>query len=250
MSSTHKVAILNQRAARHVFGDADPIGRTIAWMSAPEQPIEVIGVVDDTLQDSLRADAPRMVYTPLTDTQLQRPIQVALRTTGDPTILAGNVRSIVRSVHSQFIVERVRTMDAQIDALLVRERAVSWLSAAFAFVALILACVGVYGVMSYSVARRVREFGIRLALGAREQRLLRGVLSEAMSLALMGIVLGVGGTLLVTRLISNLLYGVSADDPETVIGVSVTLLATMLIAAYLPARRAARVDPMRAIRAE
>jgi predicted lysophospholipase L1 biosynthesis ABC-type transport system permease subunit len=143
---------------------------------------------------------------------------MALRTTGDPIILAGNVRSIVRSVHHEFIVERVRTMGAQIDGFLGRERAVTWLSAAFALVALILACVGVYGVMSYNVARRVREFGIRLALGAREHRLLRAVLAEAMSLALIGIVLGVGGTLLVTRLISNLLYGVSPHDPETVIG--------------------------------
>lgn len=250
MFSTHKVAVLNQRAARHVFGDADPIGRTIAWMGAPEQPIEVVGLVDDTLQDSLRADAPRMVYSPLTDTQLPRPIQVALRTTGDPISLAGNVRTIVRSVHPEFIVERVRTMDAQIDAFLVRERAVTWLSVAFAFVALILACVGVYGVMSYNVARRVREFGIRLALGEREHSLLRAVLGEAMSLAFVGIVLGVGGTLLVRRLISNLLYGVPPHDLETVTGVSVALLAMMLIAAYLPARRAARVDPMRAIRAE
>jgi predicted lysophospholipase L1 biosynthesis ABC-type transport system permease subunit len=219
-------------------------------MSAPEQPIEVVGLVDDTLQESLRAEAPRMVYTPLTHTQLPRPLQVALRTTGDTITIAGNVRSVVRSVHPEFIVERVRTMDGQIDALLVRERALTWLSSAFALLAVILACVGLYGVMSYNVARRVREFGIRLALGAREHSLRRAVLAEATSLALVGIVLGLGGTLLATRLISNFLYGISANDPETLIAASVTLLGIMLTAAYLPARRAARVDPLRAIRAE
>jgi predicted permease len=243
---SRRVAILNQTTARYVFGDADPIGRAIAWGSAPDDPLEVIGVVEDTRQNSLRDDAPRMVYTPFA----VRPSQVAIRTTGAAMALAPVVRDLARQVSHDLVVARVRTMHDQVDSSLVRERALMLLSSAFAIVASILACIGLYGVMSFHVARRTREIGIRLALGEARRSVFTGILRYTTRLSVVGIIVGVGGAVLVTRLVSAFLYGLSPRDPLTLPAVSIGLVATALVAGWLPARRAARVDPLAAIRSE
>ena len=251
ISATRKVAILNARTARYVFGEANPIGRTIEWMSSPGQPIEVIGVVEDTSHQNLREEAPRMVYTPLSiDVPHPGQIQVAVKTTGDPSVVEANARAVVRSVSPDVVIDRIRTMDEQVNASLVRERGLAWLSAGFAALASILACVGLYGVMSYQVARRTREIGIRLAIGAPPRAVLGGVLGQTGLLALAGIALGLVGAWFATGVVATFLYGLSPRDPLTLAGVSLALGVTTLAAGYLPARRAARIDPLRAIRTE
>jgi predicted permease len=248
VAANRRTAVINERTARDVFGHADPIGRTIAWASAPNDPIEVVGVVENTRRSSLREDAPRMVYTPLSG--LPGGVQVAIKTAGEPMAVTAVVRDLVRRVSPDLVIARLRTMDEQIDSSLVRERALTVLSTGFALLASVLACVGLYGVMSFHVARRTREIGIRLALGETPRSALAGILRDTTMLSVLGIVAGIACALVATDVVSAFLYGLSARDPLTLVGVSVVLYATALTAGYLPARRAARIDPLRAIRTE
>jgi predicted permease len=248
MAMGRRLAILNERTVRDIFKAADPIGRTIAWLSAPGHAFEIIGVVEDTRVETLRGDVPRMVYTPMSDAWPR--VQVAIKLRSDPLTVIRGARDLVPAVSRDFVVDRVRTMDEQINASLVRERAVAWLSTAFAVLASILACVGLYGVLSFHVARRTREIGIRLALGDPPHSVVARILRHAALLSLSGILVGIAGTLLATRLISTFMFGLSARDPLTIAAVSIAVACTGLGAGYLPARRAARIDPLRAIRAE
>jgi len=243
-----KVAVLNERTARYIFGEEEPIGRTIAWMSAPDDPIEVIGVVEDTRQHSLREEAPRTVYTPLADWPFG--VQVAIRTKDTPAALAPAVRDLARQVSSDLIVASVRTMNDQINGLLVRERALMFLSISFALVASVLACIGLYGLMSFHVGRRTREIGIRLALGEMPRSVSAGILRHATLLACGGIAIGVMGAAAATRLVSAFLYGLSPQDPLTLAGVGIGIAVVAVLASWQPARRAAKLDPLAAIRAE
>jgi predicted permease len=247
-TATRRVAIVNERTAKHVFGDADPIGRTIAWGSNPNDPVEIVGVAEDTSRESLRTDAPRMVYEPLSEPPNR--VQVAVKMTGEPIALIGGVRDLVRTVSRDLVVDLVRTMDDQVDGSLVRERGLAALSTGFAVLASVLACVGLYGVMSFHVARRTREIGIRLALGGPPRSVVAGILRHAATLSLWGIVAGVAGALVATDVVSAFLFGLSGTDPLTLAGVSLSVAATVLAAGYLPARRAARIDPLHAIRDE
>lgn len=241
-----RVAIVNDRTARYIFGDEEAIGRTIAWGSTPNEPIEIIGVVGDTKQNSLREDAPRMVYTPLSP----QGGQIAIKMGGVPLTVVPAVRDQAHQVSRDLLVARVRTMEDQIDSALVSERALMLLTTAFAIVAAILTCIGLYGVMSFQVARRTREIGIRLALGELPQSVLAGVLRRAMRVSVAGLAVGLVCAILATRLVSAFLYGLSPQDPLTLAAVALGLLATALLAGWLPARRAARIDPLLAIRSE
>jgi ABC-type antimicrobial peptide transport system permease subunit len=141
-------------------------------------------------------------------------------------------------------------MEEQVDASLSQERMLAKLAGFFAILALVLACVGLYGVLSYSIARRTREIGVRMALGAGRGDVLGMVLRESLMLAISGVMVGVAGALAVTRYTSSMLWGLTPHDPTTIVGAAALLLAVTLLAAYVPARRAARVDPMTALRAE
>ena len=231
-AGSRRVAVVNETMARYVFGDVDPIGRSFRFMSAP-QPIEVVGLAQDTHQETLREQPPRMVYTPLaqSDEPVSR-VTVAVKAAGDPALLAGSVREVVRQVSPDLVVNYVRTMDQQINASLVRERALTMLSTAFGVLALLLACVGLYGVMSYNVTRRTREIGIRIALGARRYAVLGHVLREVVAVSLVGVLVGIGGALVAAREVSSFLFGLSPRDPVTLAAVAAILLATTLIAGY------------------
>jgi putative ABC transport system permease protein len=248
---SQKVAVINQTMARFYFADRDPLGEAVRFVGDPKQPFVVVGIVEDTHQMNLR-DAPiRTVYTPLMQTdEPPSAATVEVRTVQDAAKLAPAVRDVVRTVSQHVVLRYVRTMDQQIDASLVRERLLAMLSSGFALLALVLSAIGLYGVMSYSVSRRAREIGIRMALGAARGSVLWQFMRQAIAVSLAGVIVGVVAALLTTKTLATFLFGLSAHDPLTLGAVCVLLLGTSLAAGVVPARRAASVDPARAIRAE
>jgi ABC-type antimicrobial peptide transport system permease subunit len=173
-----------------------------------------------------------------------------LRTAQDPAALAASATAAARSVTKDAVIRYVRTMEQQVNASLIRERLLASLSVAFAVLALVLVAVGLYGVMSYTVSRRGREIGIRMALGARRGGVLWDVLRQTLIVSSIGIAIGVTASLLSTKYLSTLLFGLSERDPLTMAGVATTLLVTAAVAGFFPARRAATIDPVRAIKTE
>ncbi|MGA8405979.1 MAG: FtsX-like permease family protein, partial [Candidatus Acidiferrales bacterium] len=173
-----------------------------------------------------------------------------LRTAADPQAILPAIRATVAQVNANLPLSNILTESQQIDRLLFQERLVARLSTFFALLALVLACVGLYGLLAYEVSRRTREIGIRMALGAQPQTVLKLVLRQGIVLALIGAAVGIAAALAVMRYLAAMLYGVHADDPVTIIAVAVLLTFVALAACYIPARRAMRVDPMVALRYE
>ncbi len=251
---TPPVVLLNDAAVRRFFPDEDPVGRRLAltwWRDGETDPVggTVVGVVGDVRERGLDREAVPTLYVAHSQVPL-RSMHVVARTAADPLALAAAVRREVTALDAAIPVANVRTLDALVAESVSARRFYMLLLGVFAAAALVLAAIGVFGVMSYSVARRTREIGVRMALGAHAGRMLRLVLREALGLAALGVALGVAGALALTRLLSGLLYGVTATDPLTFVAVAATLSAVALLASYLPARRATRVDPMVALRSE
>ncbi|HKV25421.1 MAG TPA: ABC transporter permease [Candidatus Acidoferrum sp.] len=207
---------------------------------------EIVGVVGDTKYDSLRRTIVPIVYVPLTSGGSY----FELRTAADPRTLASAVRRAANEVDSNLPLSHVSTQTQVIDKALAQERLIALVSSFFALLALALACIGLYGLISYEVSRRTREIGIRMALGARRADVLRRVIGQGMTPALLGLGAGIIGALGFTRLLSSLLFGVKPTDPLTFIVVSLALTGVAAVACYIPARRAMRVDPMIALRYE
>ncbi len=250
-ASGPKVAVINETMARAYFGAVDPVGRTFVFRAVPDDPITIVGVVRDTRQRGLREPAPRMVYIPIP--QADEPpslLTAAIRTTQHPRSLDAAVRNTVSRHSPDLTLSYLRTMEEQIDATLVPERVLATLSSGFGLLALLLACVGLYGVMSYAVARRAREIGIRVALGAQRSMVLWHTIRETLAVCAAGVAIGVAGALATARIVSTFLFGLAPGDPLTLIGATVVLVVTALLAGYLPARRAAATDPVRALRME
>jgi predicted permease len=238
------VAIVSQSVATHYFPDRDPIGHRIG---DNEFTAEIVGVVGDVRAYSLR-DAPvAMVYFPIRQWP-SAPHNVAIRVNGDVSQAVTAVRALLRRAEPGLVLDNVGTMALQIDRNVLRERLVTYLAGAFGVLSLLLGCVGLYGVLSYSVARRTHEFGVRLALGARPRDLTRDVFGDAMRVAVAGTALGLVAALWVSGLLEALLFEVSTVDPAVALASAALLLATSLAASYVPARRAARVDPIAALK--
>ena len=248
-----RVAIINTAMARLYFGDRDALGQTIGFFTETEDNkprLTVVGIVEDTHQMNLRERAPAAVYTPLTQEEAPSWLNFEIRVVRDPAALAPAATAAARSVSKDVVIRYVRTMEQQVNASLVRERLLETLSGGFAVLALILTAVGLYGVMSYSVSRRGREIGIRMALGARRGDVLWHMLRQTLVVSLCGIAGGVAVVLLISSYFSSLLFGLSERDPYTLAAVAVGLLITASVAGFFPARRAATIDPVRAIKTE
>jgi putative ABC transport system permease protein len=173
-----------------------------------------------------------------------------VRAAGDPSSLMGTIKRQVWAIDRDIPIYSLATLSERVSDSVAKRRFNMWLVGSFAVLASLLAAVGIYGVISYAVSRRTHEIGIRLALGAERRNILRLVIGQGLALTLIGIAVGLAGSVALTRLISNLLFGVSATDPLTFVGVSVLLVVIALLACFIPARRATRVDPMAALRYE
>jgi putative ABC transport system permease protein len=247
--SAPRVAIVNEPFARRFFGDADPLGRRIRLGGPEGNWYSIVGVVQGVRHLPLGTDPPAEVFS----SYLQDPsfhMTLVVRAIVDPGALAGSVRAKVWEVDKNQPVYDVATMEHRFSEAVAPQRFNALVLGIFAGMAVVLAGVGVYGVMAYSVARRTHEIGIRMALGAKRQDVIRLLLRGGAALALVGTTLGLAGALALTRFLSNLLYGVTARDPLTFVAVALILIGVALIASYIPARRATKVDPMVALRHE
>jgi putative ABC transport system permease protein len=245
------VAVVSETTARRLWPGEDPLGKRIQPGNAdPDGWIEVVGVVNDVRQFELTSEPRLQMYLPYVQFQWFVPRQLVVKTGVEPASLAAAVRKAVWELDKDQPVSDVRTMEEVLSASIARQRFSTLLLGVFAALALALAAVGIYGVMSYAVAQRTREIGIRMALGAQAGSVLRLMLRQGLKLASAGVVLGLAGALLLTRLMSSMLFGVSATDPLTLATISLVLVGVTLLASYVPARRAARVDPLIALRYE
>jgi predicted permease len=237
--------MLSEPLARRLFGQEDQIGKQLHDTENPKLTLEVVGVVGDVHHQKLRAERLPMFY----HLEFIWPT-FYVRTLGSPRAVAGGIRQAVREIDPQMEVTGLRTMDEVVDEQLLQERTISQLAGFFSLSALVLACLGLYGILSYNVARRSREIGIRMALGASAGTVLSVVVRQGMTLTLIGCAIGIVLALVLTRFVASLLYGVTPIDPVTFVGVTLALMAVALLACYVPARRAARIDPMVALRYE
>jgi putative ABC transport system permease protein len=244
---TTPVAVVDEELVREVFGGASPLGRRI-WFDESGPRWEIVGVVGTVQHWSVGRERRPAIYFSHRQLLNTASMMTVVRTSGDPTDFVGAVRDRIRSVDPNQPVSRVRTMEEVLDADLARRGFQTHLLAAFAAVALFLACLGLYGVVSHIAGERTREFGLRMTLGARGRDILALVFAGGGKLVGMGIAAGLLGSLAVTRVLQSLLFGVSPTDASVLVRVAALLAAVAALALYLPARRASRVDPMVTLR--
>jgi predicted permease len=242
------VAVVNQQLVKEYFPNINPIGRTFL---SNKNHIEIIGISGDTRYADLRNDPPATFYTLYRQQPKGEPsMTFEISSNIEPSALVPVLRDAVTSVDKDLPMLNIRTQNAQISDRMKQERIFASLTSGFGLLALILACIGIYGIMTYTVSRRTNEIGIRMALGAQAGRVLRMVLGEAWWLALVGVMAGVATALAMGHLIASMLYGLKPYDPSTLVIAALLLIFTAVAASWFPARRAARIDPMRALRHE
>jgi predicted permease len=255
-ASSPRVAVVNASFAEKYFKNQNPIGRTFSFDDETEAgnaaPIEIIGVIGDIKWDDARDKPEPAVYRPILQIQEQGAYTatIHIRTTSNPTPLTPQVRQMINQIDDKLPIFGVTTLDEQLHKNLGQERLIAQLVSFFGALALILACIGLYGVMAHGVARRTNEIGIRMALGAGGGNIAWMILRETLYLVLGGLVIGIPAALVGAKLISAQLFGLKPTDPLTLVGASVVLTIVALLAGYLPARRASRVNPLKALRYE
>jgi predicted permease len=247
-----RVALVNETAARFYFGGRNPVGTSIHFRFRPNvPPYQIIGVVQDSRHNSLREEVPRLIYLPVFQAlDKLASLTVAIRTAGDPTALASAVSAQIRSSGPDILITDVITLARQVDQTLLEERLVSTLAGFFGLLALLLASIGLYGTMSYSVLRRTNEIGIRMALGASRTGVVWLVLRDTILMIAAGMAIGIPAAIGGARYIQSELFGLKPADAITLVFASLMLSTVAVLAGYLPARRASRVDPMEALRYE
>jgi predicted permease len=244
------VAMINESLAHRLWPEypngQDPVGQHIRIGVNP-QPVEVVGIVADMHQASVSLDPRPGVYRP--SAQAPPPTAMfAVRTEGDPLQFVNAVRNQVLAIDPVQPVSAVQTMQDVVEADLGQQRLITMLLGSFASVALLLTVVGIYGMIAYSVAQRTQEVGIRRALGAQQSDILRLVVGQGLGLTLTGVALGLGGAFALTRVLKSVLFRTSATDKATFVGIALLFVVIALAASYIPARRAARIDPTTALR--
>ncbi len=244
-----KVAVINEAAVRKYFPNEHPIGQRFGNSIETTGDLEIVGVLRDAKYNSMRDDAPATMYVPHLQARMAAP-SFAVRTAAEPMSIVPSLREAVRPIDPHLPVTNISTQMEQVEQRLLQERLFANAYALFGGIALLLASVGLFGLMSYSVARRTNEIGIRMALGAQRENVLRLVMGESMVLVAIGVTLGVLIALAAGRLVASQLFGVAATDIVTMSLATVMMLGVAAVAGYVPARRASRVDPMVALRDE
>jgi len=242
-----RVVIVSQATARRFWGDSDPLGRTLHRQGDPAREYAVVGVVGDVRQRTLAQEAPSIYYPSF---NLASRMDVVLRTAVSPTSVLPAVRQTIRALDASLPISTIRTMDEWVSNSAAQPRLNTILLATFAVCALMIAAVGIYGVLAYSVNQRTQEIGLRMALGAPAATVLRLVVREGMTVGAIGIAVGIAGALAISRVLSSLVYETQVRDPLTFVIVAVTLALVALAACVIPARKASQVDPIVALRSE
>ena len=247
-----RVCLINETMAKFYFGESNPIGKHVRD-EFPDTRItfEIIGVVKDAKYGSVREKTPRRFYMPFFHPLGEIGSGVIMvRTNADPGSALNSIRREIAAIDSSLSIDEARTVSDQVSRSLVQDRLIARLSSFFGLLAMLLACIGLYGVMAYAIARRTAEIGIRVALGASRGTVIRMVLRESMLMVAIGVVVGIPTALAVSRLVASRLYGLKNSDPATMVGATLVLAAVAVAAALIPALRASRVDPIRALRYE
>jgi putative ABC transport system permease protein len=247
-----RVGIINEAMVREYFVNEDPLGKRVRWARDQEvRWMTIIGVVGDVKHFGLDLPEQPAIYTPYRQADpWKRWMAFVARTQSDPTAMTQAVKQQIWKIDPQLPISKVKSMSEVASTSFAARRFNMLLLAIFAGLALVLGAVGIYGVMSYAVTQRTQEIGIRMALGARTTDVLTLILRNGMTLTLIGVVIGVGGAFALTRLLSAFLFGVTPTDKATFVAVSAVLMLVALLACYLPARRATKVDPLEALRYE
>jgi putative ABC transport system permease protein len=254
-SKSTPVVIVNEALARVFFPNQNPIGKHVRpgignGYGPGDPPMrEIVGVIPDMKQSGPGVQASPEVYAPLAQSPFDT-MFIVVRTSNDPVNIVEAARERVIALDKNLPIYHVKTLDEYFADSVAEPRFISLLLSGFAMLAVMLACLGVYGVVSYAVAQRTREIGIRMALGAGGGSVVRSVLYRGMLLGVTGVTIGLGGSFALTHLLSNLLFGIRSNDPATFAGATIALLLVAALASYIPARRAAKVDPMVALRSE
>jgi predicted permease len=243
-----RVVILSQTMTRVFFGDANPIGHRIRVGDNDVR--EVVGVVADSHYLEVRENVTPTIYLNSFQSQAPAGSEFAIRTAVDPNAVAPAVSREIEHQVKGMAIAKVRALTSQVDSWIVQERLVAMLSSCFGGLALFIAAVGLYGVLSYTVARRTQEIGVRMALGAQPRDVVAMILKEIICLVCLGLALGIPLALVLGRFVADLLYGLTSTDPLTIVAGTMVMLIVTLLAGYVPARRASRVDPMVSLRCE